>query len=149
MRRLATLILVLSLAVPAGATVARAQDSTRDKTATNPTDAREIRRVIRLQLDAFRRDDARTAFAQAAPSIQHRYATPEFFLSIVRRHYWPVYRARRATFGRLGMWRGSVTQEVSILGDDGQRYTAFYPMQRLPGGVWRIAGCMILKDASI
>lgn len=114
-----------------------------------PADAQAIRKVIQTQLNAFRRDDAASAFRMAAPSIQRRYRTPKFFLSIVRRHYAPVYRARVATFGRLAMWRGSLTQEVSILAADGRRYTALYPMQKQPDGSWRIAGCAIRKDSSI
>ena len=142
-----TVLVAIHLAAPVAApTPAMAQ---RAAPAANATDAREIRRVIRTQLDALRRDDAKTAFEQAAPSIQHRYATPDFFLKIVKRHYTPVYKAKAATFGRLAMWRGSLTQEVAIVAEDGQRYTAFYPMRKLPGGAWRIAGCMILKDSSI
>lgn len=138
----------LLLAVIVGLSVAGGA-AAQTKTPASSRDAKEIRRVIETQLDAFRRDDAKTAFQQAAPSIQRRYATPEFFLSIVKRHYTPVYRAKTATFGRLAMWRGSLTQEVAILGQDGQRYTALYPMQKQPNGRWRIAGCMILPNRSI
>lgn len=138
----------LLLAVFIGVTMSNGSLADK-KTPASAADAQEIRRVIETQLDAFKRDDAKTAFSQAAPSIQRRYATPEFFLSIVKRHYTPVYRAKKATFGRLAMWRGSLTQEVSIVGEDGQRYTALYPMQKQANGRWRIAGCMILPNRSI
>jgi hypothetical protein len=144
MRLIASLCLVLVVGLAGGRT------ATADRSnAATAADANEIRRVIRTQLHAFRRGDAGTAFRLAAPSIQARYGTPEYFLAIVRRHYSPVYRSRTASFGRLAMWRGSVTQEVAIVAEDGRRYTALYPMQRLARGVWRIAGCLILHDRSI
>jgi Domain of unknown function (DUF4864) len=60
-----------------------------------PIDRTTIRTVIERQLDAFRRDDAASAFAFASPEIQAAFSTPEDFLAVVKTFYEPVYRPRR------------------------------------------------------
>lgn len=64
-------------------------------------DRTAIRTVIERQLAAFRREDATAAFAFASPEIQAKYGTPEYFMTIVKTFYEPVYRR--------GVWGGSPT----------------------------------------
>ena len=44
----------------------------------------EIRAVIHRQIDAFKRDDARSAFALVSPDVQEAFGTPERFLAASR-----------------------------------------------------------------
>lgn len=111
-------------------------------------DSREIRQVIRTQLNAFLREDGKTAFGQAAPVIRLRFGTAENFMAMVRSGYRPVYRARDVRFGRLGRHRGRLIQEVRLTGPDGRRWTALYSMERQPDGSWRISGCRLVQPTA-
>jgi hypothetical protein len=104
-----------------------------------------IRTVIERQLEAFRREDAIGAFAFASPEIQAKYGTPEYFMSIVKTFYEPVYRPRRmGGFTNLYMMDGQLTQPVLLVGPGGDFVVALYAMQRQPGGDWRILGCSLI-----
>ena len=112
-------------------------------------DGDAIRSVITSQLDAFRRDDAAGAYAEAAPGIQQLFPTPGIFLEMVRRGYQPVYRSRSAEFTALAVEDGHPVQRVEIIGPDGEAHTALYTMEREPDGTWRIAGCELVASARV
>src|SRR5262249_51186026 len=65
-----------------------------------------IRRVIESQVEAFRRDDAATAFSYAAPAIQDMFGTPENFLRMVRELYAPLYHSRAIRFAETTIVAG-------------------------------------------
>jgi hypothetical protein len=104
-----------------------------------------IRTVIEHQLEAFRRDDAASAFALASPEIQAKYGTPENFLTIVKTFYEPVYRPRRLG-GVTNLYRmdGQLTQPVVLVGPDGDIVVALYTMHKQPDGRWKILGCALI-----
>ena len=133
------LSLCLLLASPAHAQGAAPSHADRDA----------IRSVIQAQLEAFRRDDAAGAYAEAAPGIRQMFPTPEIFLDMVRRGYPPVYRPRSAEFTRLDTEDGQVVQHVEIVGPDGETHTAIYTMEREPDGTWRIAGCVLTQGVRV
>ena len=110
------------------------------------TDRRAIQGVIETQIRAFGRDDASAAFALASPDIQLRFQSPEIFLRMVRRDYQPVYRPRQVEFRDVVDVDGVPTQEVYVVGPDGQPVIAFYPMQKLADGSWRIRGCFLVRS---
>ena len=103
-----------------------------------------IKETISRQIEAFRRDDAETAFSFASPSIQQQFGTPDVFMSMVARGYPQVYRPRsfrfaeRATRGRLTL------QKVIVVGPDGVAVAALYEMVKIDDR-WRINGCRIAK----
>jgi Domain of unknown function (DUF4864) len=104
-----------------------------------------IRRVIERQIEAFRRDDAATAFALASPEIQAKYGTPENFRTIVKTFYEPVYRPRRlGGFTNLYVMDGQLTQPVVLMGPNGDFVVALYTMQKQPDGNWKILGCSLI-----
>jgi hypothetical protein len=106
-------------------------------------DRTAIRTVIERQLEAFRREDAIGAFA--SPEIQAKYGTPDYFMTIVKTFYEPVYRPRHTGgFTNLYMSDGQLTQPVLLVGPDGDFVVALYAMQRQPGGDWRILGCSLI-----
>ncbi|MBS0538185.1 MAG: DUF4864 domain-containing protein [Proteobacteria bacterium] len=106
-------------------------------------DRAAIRTIIQEQVDAFRRDDGAAAFDKASPMIRDLFGTPETFMGMVRHGYPMVYRPKAFDFADIVMLNGVPTQKVHVVGPDGRRSTAFYPMARLPDGSWRIDGCYL------
>jgi hypothetical protein len=102
-----------------------------------------IRGVISAQIEAFRADDAGTAFAFASPAIQNLFRTPAAFIAMVRRGYVQVYRPRSFTFLPLETdAEGRLLQPVLVQGPDGDLVRAVYEMVEIEGR-WRINGCAI------
>ena len=108
-------------------------------------DRKAIQSVIERQLAAFLIDDAETAYSFAAPAIRQMFATSDIFMSMVRRGYPQVYRSQRAQFSGLKNIQGQPTQLVLIEGQDGSLVWAYYVMQRMDDGNWRISGCYLVK----
>ena len=136
--------LVLAVLLLLATGQARAEDATLP-----PADRDAIRATIQLQLDAFRRDDAPGAYAEAAPGIRTLFPTPEIFMNMVRRGYPPVFRPRSAEFTGLVMEDGQVVQQVEVVGPDGLPHLALYTMERMPDGSWRIAGCALVASRRV
>jgi hypothetical protein len=107
--------------------------------------AAAIRNVINTQLRAFARNDATTAFAQAAPAIRVRFGSAGRFLAMVRKRYLPIYRSRAAKFGRFKIMRNAPVQEVFLVGQARKLWRAFYRMERQPDGGWKILGVWLLR----
>lgn len=127
-------VLLLLVALSAGA----------QEQALTAADQAAIRTVITRQLDAFRQDDAVTAFSFASPMIQAKFGTPEVFLHMVKTAYQSVYRPRYVAFKDLQRSQGVPTQPVFLIGPDGVPVTAMYIMQKQPDDTWKIDGCYLL-----
>lgn len=108
-------------------------------------DRAAIRGVIGAQIEAFRRDDGAAAFAFASPGIQRLFGDPDSFMRMVRGGYQPVYRPRDVVFRDLVRLSGDLVQVVEVVGPDGRRVLALYPMEQQPDGSWRIAGCQLVE----
>ena len=134
MRLLPLLGFLLVIAQPAHADDA-AQLGVADRAA--------IRTVIEQQLAAFQRDDERTAFCLASPTIQQQFRSSGNFMRMVRSGYQPVYRPRDVQFGEIETVDGTIIQRVELIGPDGVPALAHYVMQRQPDGSWRINGCFL------
>jgi hypothetical protein len=122
-------ILLLSLAAPA-----RAAD-----------DVAAAQRVIRSQIEAFRRDDAAAAYSYAAPAIQEIFPQADIFMSMVRNSYAPVYRHKSFEFGEARVSDGKIAQRVHIVDADGVPWEALYTLEPGPDGSVKISGCVLLK----
>ena len=109
------------------------------------SDLAEIRTVINRQIDAFRRDDARGAFALASPSVQQSFGTPERFLEVVRMAYRAVYRPAKISFLDLVVIGGDVVQQIQLTDRAGGVWLAYYAMQRQDDGSWRANGCHLVQ----
>ena len=103
----------------------------------------DIRSVIELQLDAFARGDATTAYAHASPTIQTMFPTEEIFMMMVRSGYAALIAPRRVEFFELFYDQASPVYRVGIESPNGTRWMAFYRMAAQPDRSWRIAGCML------
>lgn len=117
--------------------------------AQSEADRSAIQGVISHQLQAFQRDDADTAFADASPGIQAQFGTPENFLAMVERGYPPVYRPRQRSFGELHSEDGELIQDVDIIATDGSLWRALYAMEQQPDGSWKISGCQLVRAPSV
>jgi hypothetical protein len=113
------------------------------------TDVAEIRAVIHRQIDAFRRDDAHSAFALVSPGVQQAYGTPERFLDAVRMAYRAVYRPASVSFLELVVMSGEVVQQVQVTDRAGGVWLAYYSMQRQKDGSWRTNGCQLVQPSRI
>ncbi|MDP4005819.1 DUF4864 domain-containing protein [Methylobacterium sp. NEAU K] len=104
------------------------------------------RAVIAKQVEAFGRDDAPTAYAQAAPAIRELFPNADLFIGMVRNQYRPVYRHRSFVFGPArDTDDGTVTQSVAIQDEYGVDWTAEYSLARDADGQWHITGCRLVK----
>jgi Domain of unknown function (DUF4864) len=113
------------------------------------TDVAEIRAVIHRQIDAFRRDDAHSAFALVSPGVQEVFGTPERFLDAVRMAYGAVYRPPSVSFLELVVMGGEVVQQVQVTDRAGAVWLAYYSMQRQKDGSWRTNGCHLVQPTRI
>lgn len=138
MRRVLHLVaLLIALAAPVAAQSPATDVAAADRAA--------IRRIIGEQIEAFRRDDGEAAFGFASPGIQRIFGDAATFMSMVRGGYQPVYRPREIAFRDLLRFDGQLVQVVAVVGPDGRRVVALYPMEQQPDGSWRIAGCQLLE----
>jgi len=102
--------------------------------------------TITRQVEAFGRDDAPTAYAQAAPAIRELFPNADLFIGMVRNQYRPVYRHRSFVFGEgRDTGEASVVQSVAIQDEYGVDWTAEYSLARDADGQWRITGCRLIK----
>src|SRR5437762_10892976 len=123
---LRALLLCLTFALPAAA-----------QPAVTVEDVAEIRAVINRQIEAFRRDDAREAFALVSPGVQEAFGTPERFLDLVRVSYKAVYRPAAVTFLGLTVIGFDAVQQVQLTDHSGAVWYAYYAIQRQRDGTWR------------
>ena len=129
------LLLALTLLTPS----AIAQNSA----SANP----DFQSIINQQLQAIAKDDAVTAYTQAAPNVQRIFPSPEIFMGMVKGGYAPIYRNKQYNFSESGQDEsGRPYQKVEILGADGVRYTAIYFMERQADGTWKISGVVMAKN---
>ena len=106
--------------------------------ADEPVDT--VQNVIERQMDAFRHDDAKAAYAFTSPTIREKFPDEAAFLNMVKRGYPPVYRPGNYAFGRSKVSEEMVLQEVLITGSDGKDWTVIYQVLRQPDGSYKING---------
>ncbi len=110
-------------------------------------DQKAIQSVIMAQVEAFKKDDAATAFSFAAPNIRGIFATPERFVEMVKGQYYEIYRPLTVEFGKATRSTGAlVSQLVTFIGQDSKKIRALYLMERQPDGKWKIAGVQQQED---
>jgi hypothetical protein len=130
--RAAILLLALGLAMGA----AHADEAGRDA----------ARATVARQIEAFRTDDAATAYAQAAPAIREIFPTPDAFLAMVRKGYAAVYRARSVRVDRVeDVGADGVALGATVQDEAGADWLALYTLEKQPDGAWRITGCQLTK----
>jgi hypothetical protein len=108
-------------------------------------DVSAAQNVIRAQEQAFARDDAAAAYAQAAPAIQDIFQHADIFMQMVQQGYAPVYRHQSFEFGEAKVADGHVAQRVHIVDEKGEAWEALYTLEQQPDGSLKITGCSLLK----
>jgi hypothetical protein len=101
--------------------------------------------VIRAQEEAFRHDDAASAYSYAAPAIREMFPQADIFMSMVQHAYTPVYRHKSFEFGDAKTAGGQVAQRVQIVDENGQAWEALYTLEQQPDGSLKILGCVLRK----
>ena len=118
----------------------RADDASRD------TARRAARATIERQIDAFRRNDAVGAYAEAAPQIRNLFTSAETFIAMVAKGYAPVLRPRSYRFETAQETaEDEIAQGLSLQDEAGLDWVALYTLQRQIDGQWRITGCQLKK----
>ncbi|MBB5762772.1 DUF4864 domain-containing protein [Methylorubrum rhodesianum] len=135
MRTVASLLILVLAGL-----AARADDASRD------TARRAARATIERQIDAFRRNDAVGAYAEAAPQIRNLFPSAETFIAMVAKGYAPVLRPRSYRFETAQETaEDEIAQGVSLQDEAGLDWVALYTLQRQVDGQWRITGCQLKK----
>lgn len=135
MRTVASLLILVLAGL-----AARADDASRD------TARRAARATIERQIDAFRRNDAVGAYAEAAPQIRNLFPSAESFIAMVAKGYAPVLRPRSYRFETAQETaEDEIAQGVSLQDEAGLDWVALYTLQRQVDGQWRITGCQLKK----
>ncbi|NEU11577.1 DUF4864 domain-containing protein [Methylobacterium sp. BTF04] len=106
----------------------------------------QAKATVERQIEAFRRDDAATAYAQAAPAIQGMFTSPDNFIAMVRQGYAAVYRARSFSVDRVeDVGEDGLALGVKLQDAEGVDWMALYSLEKQPDGAWRISGCQLVK----
>lgn len=135
MRTVASLLILVLAGL-----AARADDASRD------TARRAARATIERQIDAFRRNDAVGAYAEAAPQIRNLFPSAETFIAMVAKGYAPVLRPRSYRFETAQETaEDEIAQGLSLQDEAGLDWVALYTLQRQVDGQWRITGCQLKK----
>lgn len=104
------------------------------------------RATIERQIEAFKKNDSATAYAQAAPQIQNLFPSAETFFAMVEKGYKPVLRPRRYSFDAVeDSGEDEIAQGMSLQDEDGVDWVALYLLQKQADGQWRITGCHLKK----
>ena len=112
-------------------------------------DARAVRAVVEAQLQAMAAGDAERAFSFAAPAIRTQFGDAQRFMAMVAGSYPMVIRPAGTVFFQPTLdTDGDVLQVVQLRDSAGKLWRAAYLMARLPGNVWRVAGCVVAPDTT-
>jgi hypothetical protein len=108
----------------------------------------EAHALIERQLDAFSRNDAAGAYAEASPQIQEMFHDADTFMSMVRNKYAPVYHHRSVDFGPATVESDTIQQEATFVDDQGKVWKALYKLSRGPDGRWVISACSLIESGA-
>ena len=101
--------------------------------------------IIQNQLTALAEGDRAAAYSYAAPFIQRKFQNPETFMEMVSKGYAPLIAPQAVDFQRFEASGTRATQAVMLVARDGSAWIAYYLMQQMEGGSWRLAGCQLEK----
>ena len=144
--RFRTLALGLMLALPGALLLnpvqAQAQQSQTQKLA-RPADSIAVQAVIRGQLEAFKKDDARKAFTYASSGIHQSFGDDALtFGMMVQQQYPMVYRPKSYKFDPTLELEGNMVQGVVIEDQAGVMVRAVYLLIK-EGNAWKVSGVFL------
>ncbi|MGR3436744.1 MAG: DUF4864 domain-containing protein [Shimia sp.] len=103
-----------------------------------------IHATIQGQMDAFKAEDAATAFTYAAPNIKRMFGTSERFGAMVRNGYPMVWDNAEITFLDRREIAGGQWQTVQVQDEAGAFHYLDYLMIETPDG-WQIAAVQMVQ----
>ncbi len=109
-------------------------------------EAPDVEAIISRQLDAFARDDAKAAYALAAPAIQEKFGDAETFMAMVKSAYPPVYRRRSVEFGKQKQSGEEIEQGAIFVDEDNDVWIGVYRLARQADGAWKITACVLTRS---
>ena len=112
-------------------------------------DVINIKKVIRLQIEAMRRDDWDEAFKYASRDIQFSFGNSKIFRKMVLSKYRIVYQPRLSSFKKIKLVNGILAQGVYMIGDRGKSAMVVYFMRQDENGNWRINGVQLFPTKKL
>ena len=106
-------------------------------------DILNIKKIIRLQIEAMRHDDWDEAFKYASRDIQLSFGNPKIFRKMVLAKYRIVYQPRLSSFKKIKLVNGIPAQGVYMVDDRGKSAMVVYFMRQDENRNWRINGVQL------
>jgi len=103
----------------------------------------KINGVIQQQLEAFRKNDFKTAYGFAHSGIKGQFALPDFE-RMVRGGFPQMLQPGAVEFGEIRNEGGNAAVQATLTGEDGSRSAYLYLLE-MEGGEWRITGVVPLE----
>lgn len=112
-------------------------------------DMENIQKVIRLQIEAMRKDNWEEAFKYASLDIQRSFGNAKTFQNMVLAKYRIVYQPRLISFKQVKLIKGTPVQEVYIIDYKGKSAMAMYFMRQDKNRDWRINGVQLFLSKKL
>ena len=112
-------------------------------------DVLNIQKVIRLQIEAMRRDDWDEAFEYASRDIQRSFVNSKIFRKMVLAKYRIVYQPRLSSFKKIKLVNGIPAQGVYMIDDRGRSAMVVYFMRQDENRNWRINGVQLFPEKKL
>ena len=112
-------------------------------------DVLNIQKVIRLQIEAMRRDDWDEAFEYASRDIQRSFVNSKIFRKMVLAKYRIVYQPRLSSFKKIKLVNGIPAQGVYMIDDRGRSAMVVYFMRQDEDRNWRINGVQLFPEKKL
>lgn len=137
-------LLGLGLLSPVKAqTQVQAQVQAQAQKLARPADSLAVKAVIRGQLEAFKKDDAKKAFTYASVGIRQSFDNDALTFGVmVQKQYPMVYRPKSYKFDPTLELEGSMVQGVVIEDQAGVLVRAVYLLVK-EGNAWKVNGVFL------
>lgn len=123
--------------------------SFRPAVSQSKQDIGNIQKVIRLQIEAMRKDDWEEAFKYASLDIRRSFGNAKTFQNMVLAKYRIVYQPRLISFKQVKLIKGAPVQEVYMIDSKGKSAMAMYFMRKDKNRDWRINGVQLFLSKKL
>ena len=123
--------------------------SFRPAVSQSKQDIENIQKVIRLQIEAMRKDDWEEAFKYASLDIRRSFGNAKTFQNMVLAKYRIVYQPRLISFKQVKLIKGTPVQEVYMIDSKGKSAMAMYFMRKDKNRDWRINGVQLFLSKKL
>ena len=111
------------------------------------SDKKQIADAVLKQLAAFSNNDAKAAYALAAPLAQSGFSSPEHFLADLSDMYGWFSMAKIKHMDGIDM-RGTMPRQRMVLtSPSGRQWLAYFTMEKQHDGAWKVLGFMVEEAA--